>query len=357
MISNVLQFVTVALLVSGSLAIISVDPYSLRANSRVAPLDVDTSTPRLSWRLKSDRRGDAQTAVQIVASSSQDFAAPDLWDSGKIESNKPFLYYGGQTLAPRSTVNWRVRVWDDNDVVSGWSSASHFQTSLLNKDWDASWITNEQFKTGTTSLPVFAKEFSLGCDASQARLYILGLGLFITELNGKEITDHVLQPGYSTVNDTLPYSTHDVTEYLTKGNNVLGVVLGKGIYNAEEPLLGRYRKFSQPYQQLRLIAQLEYSCDNGEEGQVVSDGSWLTTLETPYWETSWYGGEEYDARKEIRNWSHPDGDRSDWVPATITQGPPGRLVSPRSPPMKVVETIKPVSLAKVGYGFFCRDKN
>lgn len=329
---------------------IAVEKNSLRANGASNPLDVDTTTPRLTWRLSSSKRGDSQTAYQIQASVSKSFSKAELWDSGKVDLGDPFVVYAGDELASRSAVFWRVKVWDVEDRPSTWSAPASFEVSLLSEDdWSASWISNPAFKTGNTSLPVFAKEFSLGCRASKARLYLLGLGLHIPEINGKTITDEVLQPGYSTVNDTLLYSTYDVTKFLNKGENVLGVALGKGIYDAEEPLLKRYRKFAQPYQELRLIAQLEYQCDGGKSGTIVSDGSWLTSVDGPQWEASWYGGEEYDARKEIADWSSTKGDHSEWPKATVTKGPSGRLVSPRAPPLKVVDTVKPVSVTKVGF--------
>lgn len=327
---------------------ISVEKNSLRTNGATSPLGVDTATPRLTWRLSSSKRGDAQTAYQVQASSSQDFSKHALWDTGKVKSADPFAVYAGHGLDSRSAVFWRVKVWDADGSSSGWSSAASFEISLLSEeDWSASWISNPAFKTGNTSLPLFAKEFSLSCNPSKARLYLLGLGLHIPEINGKTITDEVLQPGYSTVNDTLLYSTYDVTKYLGKGNNVLGVALGKGTYDAEVPLLGRYKKFSTAYQELRVISQLEYHCSNGKSGKVLSDGSWVTSVDGPQWEASWYGGEEYDARKEIADWSDRKGDRSSWSKATVTKGPSGKLVSPRAPPLKVVETIQPISVTKV----------
>jgi hypothetical protein len=327
---------------------IAVEKASLRANGAYDPLDVDTASPRLTWRLSSPKRGDAQTGYRIQASSSPNFTEVNLWDSGKVDSSNPYAFYAGNDLKSRSAVFWRVQVWDVNGEVSAWSTLAKFEVSLLNADdWEAKWISNKKFKTGNTSLPVFAKDFAVDCEVFKARLYLLGLGLHIPEINGEEITDEVLQPGYSTVNDTLLYSTYDVTNHLVKGNNVIGVSLGKGIYNAEKPLLGRYRKFEQAYQELRLIAQLEYQCVGGKTEKILSDNSWLTSVDGPYWETSWYGGEEYDARKELTSWSTVDFDRSSWAKADLTQGPPGKFLSPRSPPLKITETIKPVSVKKV----------
>lgn len=330
---------------------IAIESGSLRANAARDPIDVDTPSPRLTWRLHSEKRGRSQTAYHIQASSTKDVANADLWDSGKINSETPFVFYDGERLSSRSSVTWRIKVWDNDDEASEWSAGAHFELSLLEEDdWEASWITNTEFETGNTSLPLFAKEFDTKCEVLRARLYLLGLGIHIPEINGERITDQVLQPGYSTYEDTLLYSTYDVTKFLIGGANVLGVALGKGIYDAEEPLLGRYHKFSQEYQELRLIPQLEYECVDGDTRKILSDDSWLTSVDGPYWETSWFGGEEYDARKEIPDWSTVDGNRSNWDAATVTERPGEKMVSPRSPPLKVTDTVKPVSVSQVCSG-------
>ncbi|CAH0057566.1 unnamed protein product [Clonostachys solani] len=336
---------------------ISIEDGSLKTNGAYNPIDVDTTNPRLTWRLESSKRGDIQTSYQIQVSRDENFRAPDVWDSGKIQSASTFAIYNGESLGSRSSAFWRVKVWDVDDNPSDWSSQGRFEISLLDSDdWSSSWITNKDFATGYTSLPVFAKEFQVDCDVSKARLYLLGLGLHVPVINGQTITDEVLQPGYSTVNTTLPYSTYDVTKFLEHGDNVLGVELGKGIYDAEKPLWGRYYKLSRAYQELRLTAQLEYQCvGDNRLTTIASDDTWLTSLDGPYWEASWYGGEEYDARKELPNWSSPEGDRSQWARAAKTTGPSGKLVSPRSPPLKVVETIKPVSVSKNENGYWVYD--
>uniref|UniRef100_A0A0B7KF84 alpha-L-rhamnosidase n=1 Tax=Bionectria ochroleuca TaxID=29856 RepID=A0A0B7KF84_BIOOC len=284
---------------------ISIEDGSLKTNGAYNPIDVDTANPRLTWRLESSKRGDIQTSYQIQVSRDENFQATGLWDSGKIQSASTFANYDGESLSSRSSAFWRVKVWDVDDNPSDWSSQGQFEISLLNSDdWTASWITNKDFATGSTSLPVFAKEFEVDCDVSKARLYLLGLGLHVPLINGQTITDEVLQPGYSTVNTTLPYSSYDVTKFLENGDNVLGVELGKGIYDAERPLWGRYYKLIKAYQELRLIAQLEYQCvGDSRLTTITSDDTWKASLDGPYWEASWYGGEEYDARKEVPNWS------------------------------------------------------
>jgi alpha-L-rhamnosidase len=41
----------------------------LRCEYRVNPLGIDVLKPRLSWEMKSDRRGEVQTAYQILVAS------------------------------------------------------------------------------------------------------------------------------------------------------------------------------------------------------------------------------------------------------------------------------------------------
>lgn len=342
---------------------LDVEPGSLRVDGTANPIAVDSVTPQLSWRLQSAKRGDTQTAYQIQAAGSEgNWSTPDVWDSGWVELSDNFATYAGRKLESRSAVSWRVRVWDSNNETSPWSDASRFEVSLLDaSDWEAaSWITNPAFASGTNSLPMFATEFNVACaEVSRARLYLLGLGVHSAEVNGQPVDDDaVLAPGYSTVNRTLPYSVYDVTQHLA-ARNALGVALGKGIYDTDTPIGGRYTKVNHDPQPLLLIARLEYACAGDEDGDaagggvVVSDGSWLTTVEGPYLEAHWYGGEEYDARREIEGWSTTAVDRQNWTKATVTDGPGGVLISPRSPPLRRHETITAVSVQEVRSKFLC----
>ena len=328
---------------------LSIERGSLRTDGISKPIAVDSAHPRLSWRLNSSKRGDAQTAYQIQAAGSDGvWNLPDLWDSGRIWSTDNIARYNGKGLNSRSIVYWRVRVWDSEGKSSDWSELSNFEVSLLEQsDWKGSWITNRNYSPGKSSLPLFAKEFTIPCVPIKARLYLLGLGIHAPEINGEVVGDSVLNPGYSNLNKTALYSTYDITKQLHLGRNVIGVALGKGIYQADQPLGGRYTKLVVPEEELKLISQLEYTCLTGIF-RVVSDGSWVTSVQGPYLEGHWYGGEEYDARKEIPNWSKTSGKRSGWTKASITTGPRGRLLSPRGARMKVVETFEAIAVNRVG---------
>ena len=124
-------------------------PVDLRCEGLVNPLGIDAVNPRLSWRLDAvsgTERGQRQTAYQIqVASDKQRLTdnKPDLWDTGRVESEQSlYLPYGGQVPAARGVCWWHVRIWDEQGRVSAWSDLATWSQGLpAVKDWqDAAWI-------------------------------------------------------------------------------------------------------------------------------------------------------------------------------------------------------------------------
>ncbi len=124
-------------------------PARLRCEYLVNPAGIGERRPRLSWVLvPSDpaRRGQFQTAYQILASGSAEELALDrggLWDTGRVaSSDTAHIEYAGEPLRARQRVYWKVRVWDESDRASEWSDAARFSMGLLDAgDWGAArWI-------------------------------------------------------------------------------------------------------------------------------------------------------------------------------------------------------------------------
>lgn len=91
---------------------------------------VTDATPEFSWGFKEGLPGDRQTAYQIqVASATELFKtdAPDLWDSGRVASDRSlYIAYGGKPLPAGKTACWRVRVWNRKKSVGAWSQVCAF---------------------------------------------------------------------------------------------------------------------------------------------------------------------------------------------------------------------------------------
>lgn len=117
---------------------------ALETNSTADPIGIPLGTPKLSWRLASDSRGTVQSAYQVrVASSEGGLSSPDVWDSGKVESDASVeVPYGGPDLEGATAYAWQVRVWDGEGQASDWSAPASFETALASvDDWDgAEWI-------------------------------------------------------------------------------------------------------------------------------------------------------------------------------------------------------------------------
>ena len=95
----------------------------LTSEHLTSPVGIGVTLPGLSWKLKSDRPGEVQSAYEIrAASTPANLAEPDLWSSGKIVSDQSVLVrWGGKPLDSRAVAVWQVRVWDKDNKVSDWS--------------------------------------------------------------------------------------------------------------------------------------------------------------------------------------------------------------------------------------------
>ncbi|MFX0073537.1 MAG: alpha-L-rhamnosidase, partial [Candidatus Hermodarchaeota archaeon] len=117
-------------------------PTNLLCEYLYNPIGIDTQTPRFSWNLEHEERTQFQSAYQIIMSSDKQTLISekgDLWDTGKIKSEKTInIYYTGKSLKSNSVYYWRVKWWDKNDTSSDFSEIAKFETALLEEsDWQA----------------------------------------------------------------------------------------------------------------------------------------------------------------------------------------------------------------------------
>ena len=138
---------------------------ALETNSAVDPIGIPLSPPKLSWQLTSSGRGTVQSAYQVrVATSEADLSSPDVWDTGKVDSDASVeVPYGGPDLEGATAYAWQVRVWDGAGQSSDWSSPSTFETALASTDdWDgAEWIGAD------TSIPAAWTDYTMTFRASK----------------------------------------------------------------------------------------------------------------------------------------------------------------------------------------------
>lgn len=209
------------------------------------------------------------------------------------------------------------------------------------------------------ALPLFAKQFAVQRRrVERARLYVTGLGLYEATINGKAISDAVLEPGNTDFREHVVYAAEDVTRLLRAGDNAIGLRVGTGIYDTST-YDGRYAKFRDRIGPPKALAQLEITYADGTRETVATDPSWKTTL-GPTTHSNWYGGEDYDARREPAGWDTAAADLSVWETATTADPPaqdgePARLVTRAGPAVEPVDVIVPKAITEPRPGVYVFD--
>ena len=327
----------------------SLRPGTLRCETQENPLAVEAAEPKLSWVVEAvdpARTGLRQRAYRILVASSPGRLAQDrgdLWDSGKVESDRTLqIAYKGQAVPPQAFAWWKVQVWDQDNQFSPWSAAAQWRSGLGPQDWKAHWIAAPASSApGAPAgrLPVFRRSFRLPRAAVEATLSISGLGHYEVTINGRKVSDDVLTPGWTNYRKTVFYNAYDVAGLLRAGENTVEVMLGNGMYNVEKTP-DRYTKFSGSFGEPKLIAQLHVAFKSGNPVDILTGEAWQCRG-GPIAFSSAYGGEDYDARLE---------QGTDWQPARETEGPAGELVAQTNQPVCAFETFPPAKVSDISPG-------
>ena len=331
-----------------------IEPSDLKCDYSVHPLAVENHNPGLSWILNSDKRNQKQTAYQILVASSEEILSRnigDLWDSEKVESDESIhIMYNGKPLSSGLRCWWKVRVWDKGNKKSEWSKPGYWEMGLIDPDdWKAHWISYD-----CRTAPLFRKDFKVTKELKEARIYISGLGYYELHINGKKTGDHVLDPAQTDYEQRCFYVVYDVTGQVVSGDNTIGIILGNGWYNQAAVNHGRYGWKDIVYGKPRLIFQMRLIFSDGSERYILSDDTWKGSP-GPIISDNVYAGEIYDSRLEREGWDKPGYDDAGWDNVTITDGPGGKLISQKLPPIKKMQTIKPVELTNPKPGIYVYD--
>ncbi len=242
----------------------------LKTEHLTAPMGVDFTAPQLFWNCEGGVR---QTAWQILAA---DDGGNLLWDSGKTEGAAMRAKWGGSPVLAKTSVVWRVRLWDENGVCGEWSESS-FETGI--DTWCAHWITGDYRVNRKKRYPVdcFRTIFE-SSNVKKARLYITACGLYEAKLNGQRAGDVILAPGITDYRRRVQYQTYDITPLLRSGENVLTVQLADGWYRGSTGAWGLRNQYGT---ETKLLAQLEITHTDGHVQTVCTDESWEWSNDGP----------------------------------------------------------------------------
>lgn len=297
------------------------------------PIGLQEKIPRFSWILRStdlSKYGQTQSAYRIIVAQSKatlEKGKGDMWDSGWIDTNNSLhIEYQGKELLSDRIYYWKVQVKDEKGIASAWSKPAHWSTGLFDlSEWTAKWVGSDEIFDPepidcNISDPWLRKTVRLNKKPKQAMMFIASIGFHELYVNGKKVTENVMAP---LVNDHIArasYVTYNIADYLEKGDNTIGIWLGAGW-----SIFSQYVKDDRPRTPM-VMAQADIYYEEVVTNnispalRIITDSSWKVHPSPNKllgkWETWNFGGEVWDANKEIEDWNLSSYDDTKWKNAT-----------------------------------------
>jgi hypothetical protein len=339
-------------------------PVHLTTEMAQNPLAVVQNQPRFSWQLVAKESNESQIGYQILVASSEEKLENDegdIWNSLRINSDKNLhITYSGNPLKNEIKYFWKVKVWNQEGEMSKWSKTAFFRMAPNESDLKPTWIgaitkadshlpEGRNFHSATykrekkdaminasDSLSrrsiMLRKPFNLKKEIKEAVVYISGLGHYELTVNGKKIGNSEFAPLWTDYDKTVNYNTYELSaKELQKGENVIGVLLGNGMYNT---LAERYTKFFVSFGPPTLFFKMKITYKDGSEEIIKSDESWKYS-KSPITYNNIFGGEDYNANLEQKGWNKKKFKDSDWKKVVVQEAPKGVLRAQTAPPITI----------------------
>lgn len=319
----------------------------LRVDYSVEPNNIDGDSMRFTWTYDSDKAMSLKQhkARICVAKSEEALSAEEfVVCSDKQKSPIQRITLPTESLEAYSSYCWQVVIYNGAGCEVKRSDVAWFTTANLNREpWQAKWITDDKDKNHRPS-PMFRKRFEVKQDVKRALLHISAAGYYDAKINGKRVAEEWMSPGYTHYDKRNLYLTHDVTELLANGDNVISATLGNGFYNDYMPIVWEWDR-ARWRNRARMIAELHIEYESGEKEVITTDKSWKSA------EGEWqgnviYAGDVIDARKAIKDWDDPAMDDSQYASAIECEAPSALLLSQRMEPIRVIDTVQPKAFKK-----------
>lgn len=280
---------------------------SVRVGRLADSARVADARPLLSWKttaVASDWE-QARAELRLVDLQTGSEQAASVEGSESVFIGWPF-----DDLQPRSRFTLSVRVFGADASRSDWSEPLPLVAAFLgDEEWTAQLIGAATPRE--VALPALLRsEFEVTGPVRSAVLYATAHGVYQAEINGREVDDEVLKPGWTPYQYRLIHETTEVTDLLTQGTNAIGFAIAGGWFTESFGFEGMAKRFygDQPAVAGQLVIQYE----DGTTEVVTTNESWRASGDGPVVSSGIYAGEDYDATKDQIGWSQPGFDDSAW---------------------------------------------
>ncbi len=240
--------------------------------------------------------------------------------------------------------NWQAQSYDD----AGWLKAV---TYAPEKD-----AFGGQDKLGdplpTAAVAALRHNFRLTKQVASARLYATALGAYKFSLNGKQVGDEVLAPGWTDYRERVTYQDYDVTALMQKGENAIGAYLAPGWYTTPLEWIGQGNNYGDTPTALK--AQLRIAYTDGSVDWIATDQSWKADV-SPILSAEIYNGETYDARRQQQGWSTASFSDAKWHPVALIDPHEPNIVWQSFQPIRATDLLRPKSVKTPKPGIYIYD--
>ena len=247
----------------------------IRVEYRKNPIGLAVEKPRFSWKMESDEKDTVQKSYQIIVKKctsnlkSLPSEGETVWDTGDIESDESVLLeYEGAKLEPESFYLVQIQAEDNHGNTA--SGETTFETGIFDSHCFRAEMITHNFEKEETACPVFWKEFASHKKVACARLYATAFGVYEVSLNGKQVEDDYMAPGWTSYHHRLQYQIYDVTEQLSRENRI-EMTVGNGWYKG---ILGFYCQPDQYGDRVSAFLELHIVYEDGSRETIVTDDSW-----------------------------------------------------------------------------------
>ncbi|MDO4285370.1 MAG: family 78 glycoside hydrolase catalytic domain [Eubacteriales bacterium] len=194
--------------------------------------------------------------------------------------------------------------------------------------------------THHVAAPLFRRSVVLEGEQARGEILLCGLGFYELFVNGRRITKGALAPYISNPDHIVYYDRYDLTPYLRRGENVIGVMLGDGFQNGKTRVWDFMDNVFNSAPKLALCLRIE-------------DGSQTIELEAadfyckkgPVLFNDLRSGVFYDRRLEEAGWNAPGFVQDEgWHAPVAAEKPRGEARLCEAEPIAVTREISPVSV-------------
>ena len=202
-----------------------------------------------------------------------------------------------------------------------------------------------------SGVPMFRKEFKAKKKIASARIYSSALGVYDLFINGQRVGNKMedgsirydeLKPEWTDFSKTAHYQTYDITDLLRKGENAVGAQVSSGWWNSDV-CHGEYGSH-----EVGFIAKILLKYTDGTSETVVTDLSWLSSMDGAIRMGDIYHGETYDARKESA-WTKPGYNTANWNKTAVNPHFKGELIAFAGPTVQVRPHLSRIPLSTTVY--------